>query len=347
MASTRAFPSSEVTPPVVERSAWHPFLELVALLDRAAAGGQGMQELKSSEVLAWLRRELAWAEKEVQTVGAQDRLAGALGGLLLHVLLLLVAADRDLGTRARVPAVCAIACAALKQRLSGAAVAIDHLGDAFVECQVAPCSAYLLLEDPLPKLPAGPQPIWRRRRRDEGLTDSLQRRPEASYKDACAGAGGVFSNAQRGAAGPIGASDACALGESLSGAGSGRRRRPSPAATPRVQAPPAAGVSSCPIAGRPRHTIQTPFATDDEDAAQRDFLAAASCLSEAELRQFVHDHVKEELASIGALPAAYRPQAFRSLLLDWHPDKCPAIRTLATEVFQQLQSQKAQVLHRR
>lgn len=84
---------------------------------------------------------------------------------------------------------------------------------------------------------------------------------------------------------------------------------------------------------------------DDEAALQRDFLRAAAQLSQEELREFVEDHVAGELASIRSMPSEHRAQAFRSLCAEWHPDKCPAIAGLATEIFQRLQSQKSAVLH--
>jgi len=82
-----------------------------------------------------------------------------------------------------------------------------------------------------------------------------------------------------------------------------------------------------------------------DEEMQREFLAAAAQLSESELRDFVDEHVKGELASVRALPAELRSQAFKRLCSEWHPDKCPAIQKLATEVFQRLQAQKLSVLN--
>jgi len=83
---------------------------------------------------------------------------------------------------------------------------------------------------------------------------------------------------------------------------------------------------------------------DDEAAALRDFLRAAAQLSEEELREFVEDHVNTEMKEIRKLPPEQRPQAFRALCAEWHPDKCPAIAGLATEIFQRLQCEKSMVL---
>mmetsp|Transcript_89479 Transcript_89479/g.191782 ORF Transcript_89479/g.191782 Transcript_89479/m.191782 type:complete len:189 (+) Transcript_89479:96-662(+) len=83
----------------------------------------------------------------------------------------------------------------------------------------------------------------------------------------------------------------------------------------------------------------------EEDTVQREFLQAASLLSEDELREFVDDHISSELVAIRAMPSEQRGQAFRSLCAEWHPDKCPAIAGLATEVFQRLQAQKTKILH--
>lgn len=78
---------------------------------------------------------------------------------------------------------------------------------------------------------------------------------------------------------------------------------------------------------------------------QQEFLDCAAQLSEDELREFVEDHVSGQLSSIKALPPEQRGQAFRSLCAEWHPDKCPAITGLATDIFQRLQAQKSSVLH--
>merc|ERR1719359_1538103 len=78
----------------------------------------------------------------------------------------------------------------------------------------------------------------------------------------------------------------------------------------------------------------------DDSAMQQEFMLAASQLSENELREFVLDHIHLELKSIRALPSEQRGHAFRMLLVEWHPDKCPAITGLATEMFQVLQEQK-------
>mmetsp|Transcript_108953 Transcript_108953/g.347880 ORF Transcript_108953/g.347880 Transcript_108953/m.347880 type:complete len:310 (-) Transcript_108953:90-1019(-) len=83
---------------------------------------------------------------------------------------------------------------------------------------------------------------------------------------------------------------------------------------------------------------------DPEAVIMREFMKAAQQLSASELREFVEDHVSSELAAIRRKPAEQRAQAFRSLCAEWHPDKCPAIAGLATEVFQRLQSQKSVVL---
>jgi len=82
----------------------------------------------------------------------------------------------------------------------------------------------------------------------------------------------------------------------------------------------------------------------DEAAVQREFIEAASQLSDGELREFVNEHISTELAYIRALPQEQRSQAFRSLCAEWHPDKCPAIAGLATEIFQRLQAQKTRIL---
>lgn len=92
-----------------------------------------------------------------------------------------------------------------------------------------------------------------------------------------------------------------------------------------------------------------PAGLDDDEgqqqAAQREFQAAAAQLSESELREFVGDHVSAELAQIRLLPPERRQQAFRCLCAEWHPDKCPAIAGIATEVFQRLQADKAKILY--
>lgn len=82
----------------------------------------------------------------------------------------------------------------------------------------------------------------------------------------------------------------------------------------------------------------------EEDALMQEFVLAAQLLSEEELREFVEEHVKDQLRQIRGLPKEQRAQAFRSLQAEWHPDKCPAIQGLATEIFQRLQSQKSTVL---
>uniref|UniRef100_A0A7S1AJS4 J domain-containing protein n=1 Tax=Noctiluca scintillans TaxID=2966 RepID=A0A7S1AJS4_NOCSC len=82
-----------------------------------------------------------------------------------------------------------------------------------------------------------------------------------------------------------------------------------------------------------------------EEKALLEFRSAASQLSPSELREFVHDHIEAEIQSVRAMPVERRGQAFRSLCAEWHPDKCPAIPELATEVFQRLQAQKALLLH--
>jgi hypothetical protein len=81
-----------------------------------------------------------------------------------------------------------------------------------------------------------------------------------------------------------------------------------------------------------------------EEALMAEFVLAAQLLSEQELREFVEEHVRVQIRELRSLPAEQRPQAFRSLLAEWHPDKCPAIAGLATEVFQRLQSQKPALL---
>merc|ERR1711963_132783 len=86
---------------------------------------------------------------------------------------------------------------------------------------------------------------------------------------------------------------------------------------------------------------------DEEDSLQRQFLTAASMLSDDELREFVDDHISGELAVIYRLPQEQRAQAFRTLCAEWHPDKCPAIAGLATEVFQRLQVEKSKILRQR
>jgi len=83
---------------------------------------------------------------------------------------------------------------------------------------------------------------------------------------------------------------------------------------------------------------------DEEAAAQREFIQAALQLSAEELRDFIDDHVRYELALVMRMPPERRAQGFRQLCAEWHPDKCPGITELATEVFQRLQAQKARVL---
>mmetsp|Transcript_1219 Transcript_1219/g.3071 ORF Transcript_1219/g.3071 Transcript_1219/m.3071 type:complete len:192 (+) Transcript_1219:129-704(+) len=91
-------------------------------------------------------------------------------------------------------------------------------------------------------------------------------------------------------------------------------------------------------------TPEVHVGAEDDAAIAREFLRAASQLSENELRDFVDEHVSNELALIGSLPLEQRQQAFRSLCAEWHPDKCPAIAGIATEVFQRLQAQKSKIL---
>merc|ERR1712151_483647 len=79
----------------------------------------------------------------------------------------------------------------------------------------------------------------------------------------------------------------------------------------------------------------------EEVVVQEEFIAAAKQLSDAELRDFVKDHVENELLRLRALPMEDRESAFRALCAEWHPDRCPAIRDLATEVFQHLQQHKS------
>lgn len=81
-----------------------------------------------------------------------------------------------------------------------------------------------------------------------------------------------------------------------------------------------------------------------EEAWQREFCIAAKLLSWAELRKFVQEHVRGQLEELQLLHPQERPKAFRALLAEWHPDKCPAIADLATEIFQQLQKEKTAVL---
>eukprot|EP00747_Dinoflagellata_sp_TGD_P164573 gnl/TRDRNA2_/TRDRNA2_184680_c0_seq1.p1 gnl/TRDRNA2_/TRDRNA2_184680_c0~~gnl/TRDRNA2_/TRDRNA2_184680_c0_seq1.p1 ORF type:complete len:174 (+),score=38.36 gnl/TRDRNA2_/TRDRNA2_184680_c0_seq1:30-551(+) len=85
-------------------------------------------------------------------------------------------------------------------------------------------------------------------------------------------------------------------------------------------------------------------AQDETSRLQQEFLMAASQLSEKELREWVDEHVSGELEGIRALPADKRAQAFRSLCAEWHPDKCPGIERLATEVFQRLQVEKPRMI---
>merc|ERR1712216_43140 len=82
----------------------------------------------------------------------------------------------------------------------------------------------------------------------------------------------------------------------------------------------------------------------EAEAMQQEFMIAASQLSESELREFVLDHIKSELARVRAMPSELRPQAFRTLLIEWHPDKLLAISGVATEAFQMLQQEKAKTL---
>merc|ERR1712014_49575 len=83
---------------------------------------------------------------------------------------------------------------------------------------------------------------------------------------------------------------------------------------------------------------------DQRDHAQRQFMMAASQLSEGELRDFVLEHIRTELVRIHRLPLDERTHAFRLLQAEWHPDKCPTIAGLATEVFQMMQQHKKKVL---
>jgi len=101
---------------------------------------------------------------------------------------------------------------------------------------------------------------------------------------------------------------------------------------------------------RPRFggsTLTAPYATDvdDDKTLQHEFIAAAQQLSKPELREFVLEHVKGELSKIRLMPTRERALAFRALCLEWHPDKCPAINDIATDVFQYLQTQKSNLLH--
>lgn len=75
-----------------------------------------------------------------------------------------------------------------------------------------------------------------------------------------------------------------------------------------------------------------------------EFQEAAAQLSKEELREFVDGHVKCEIAALKAMPLEQRKNAFKMLCAEWHPDKCPAIAELATEVFQTLQCQRSELL---
>jgi len=89
----------------------------------------------------------------------------------------------------------------------------------------------------------------------------------------------------------------------------------------------------------PAATLQRP----DTLTTQRLFLEAASKLSDEELRDFVADFISTEIAAINRLPPELRGPAYRSLCIAWHPDKCPAIASIATNVFQHLQAQKNKI----
>jgi len=88
---------------------------------------------------------------------------------------------------------------------------------------------------------------------------------------------------------------------------------------------------------------QRPPQLSDTLTTQRQFLVAASKLSDEELRDFVADFISAEIAAINKLPPELRGPAYRSLCIAWHPDKCPAIASIATSVFQLLQAQKNKI----
>lgn len=106
----------------------------------------------------------------------------------------------------------------------------------------------------------------------------------------------------------------------------------------------ATGMTNASYDVAPEVEIEMTPAEAQEDALMAEFILAAQLLSEQELREFVEEHVRNQIREIRGLPIEQRPQAFRSLLAEWHPDKCPAIQGLATEMFQRLQSQKSTVL---
>lgn len=83
---------------------------------------------------------------------------------------------------------------------------------------------------------------------------------------------------------------------------------------------------------------------DTEVAIRRGFVQAASQLSEEDLRVFIHDHVGTEIEAIRKQPKKQRLRHFRMLCFQWHPDKCPGMIGLATEIFQTLQQLKDDIL---
>eukprot|EP00929_Paragymnodinium_shiwhaense_P100736 TRINITY_DN63286_c0_g1_i1.p1 TRINITY_DN63286_c0_g1~~TRINITY_DN63286_c0_g1_i1.p1 ORF type:complete len:229 (+),score=48.15 TRINITY_DN63286_c0_g1_i1:69-755(+) len=90
---------------------------------------------------------------------------------------------------------------------------------------------------------------------------------------------------------------------------------------------------------------QTGAADDAEmEALRREFLTAMEMLTAQELEEFVQKHIAAELSNIRELPHSDRLKCFKDLCMEWHPDKCPAIQGLATEVFQLLQAEKDSIL---
>lgn len=94
----------------------------------------------------------------------------------------------------------------------------------------------------------------------------------------------------------------------------------------------------------PAATMVPPQRLGDTLTNQQQFLQAASKLSDEELRDFVADLISAEMAAINKLSPELRAPAYRSLCIAWHPDKCPAIASIATSVFQHLQAQKNKIL---
>lgn len=130
---------------------------------------------------------------------------------------------------------------------------------------------------------------------------------------------------------------------------------PSGQGTHRVRGPdvgsssvPTGPIQNCQMDPLPPLSPRTPRVSHlgESSLFRQTFLGAAAQLSESELRDFVKEHVGNEVARIKTLPQSIRAQEFRALCAEWHPDKCPGIRDIATDVFQNLQAQKQHILPR-